>query len=170
GFGHLAGDHLLQEVAQRLQGLCRESDTVARLGGDEFVILLPGSHTGMEAGVVARKVIQAMGQPFPLDGQSVTIGTSIGIALWPEHAQGPEELIAAADRAMYAAKKAGRGGFRLACARDHAPPRSEPDDSSACPAKRVLGKDTQEVRGKRRIIQRFLFGAGCSNTNNEFRR
>jgi diguanylate cyclase (GGDEF)-like protein/PAS domain S-box-containing protein len=149
GFGHLAGDHLLQEVAQRLQGLCRESDTVARLGGDEFVILLPGSHTGMEAGVVARKVIQAMGQPFPLDGQSVTIGTSIGIALWPEHAQGPEELIAAADRAMYAAKKAGRGGFRLACARDHALPRSEPDDSSACPAKRVLGKDTQEVRGKR---------------------
>ncbi|MFZ5467534.1 MAG: diguanylate cyclase domain-containing protein [Pseudomonadota bacterium] len=124
GFGHLAGDRLLQEVARRLQGLCRESDTVARLGGDEFTILLPGSHTDMEAGAVARKVIQAMGQPFPLDGQSVTIGTSIGIALWPEHAQGPEELIAAADRAMYAAKKAGRGVFRFACARDHAPPRS----------------------------------------------
>lgn len=124
-FGHLAGDRLLQEVGRRLQGLCRESDTVARLGGDEFTILLPGAHTDMEAGAVARKLIQAMGQPFPLDGQRVTIGTSIGIALWPEHAQGPEELIAAADRAMYAAKKAGRGVFRFACGQDPARPHSE---------------------------------------------
>jgi len=169
-FGHLAGDRLLQEVARRLQSMCRESDTVARLGGDEFTILLPDAHTDIEAEAVARKVIQAMGQPFPLDGQSnavgnglgsqngirsaeskdgfrnVTIGTSIGIALWPEHAQEPEELIAAADRAMYAAKKAGRGVFRFADGRDHALPRSALDDSSASRAKRVLGMDAQEVR------------------------
>lgn len=118
--GHLAGDRLLQEVARRLGAQLRESDTLARLGGDEFTILLPATRRDEDIGPMASKVIHALGQPFEIDGESVRIGTSIGIARWPEHASSPDDLIAVADQAMYSAKKAGRGVYRIAPSLDKA--------------------------------------------------
>ena len=109
--GHTAGDELLQAVAARIRREVRESDTVARVGGDEFTVILPGIAKREEAETVARKIIAALVAPFQLDSQkqSVDIGTSIGIALYPSDAQDADALIKAADAAMYGAKQVGRG-------------------------------------------------------------
>lgn len=115
-WGHLAGDHLLVALSERLQGCVRESDTVARLGGDEFVIVLPDMASPADAQLVAAKILGALSAPFTLksDAPPVRIGASIGIALYPNHGRSPEDLTAAADKAMYAAKQAGRGRFLFA--------------------------------------------------------
>lgn len=106
--GHLAGDQLLRLVAARLQGALRESDTVARLGGDEFAILLPG--TGAHgAEVAAGKIMRAFRQPFILDGRTLAIGASTGVAAFPHHGAEAETLLRCADVAMYMAKRAGGG-------------------------------------------------------------
>ena len=112
--GHTAGDELLQAVAARIRREVRESDTVARVGGDEFTVILPGITRREEAETVARKIIAALVAPFQLDSQtqSVDIGTSIGIALYPSDAQDADALIKAADAAMYGAKQA-RSGYRF---------------------------------------------------------
>ena len=109
--GHTAGDELLQLVAARIRREVRESDTVARVGGDEFTIILFGIARREEAETVARKIIAALVAPFQLDSQtqSVDIGTSIGIALYPSDAQDADALIKAADAAMYGAKQVGSG-------------------------------------------------------------
>lgn len=109
--GHAAGDRLLQEVAQRLLRLLRHEDTVGRLGGDEFLILLEGLPAPRFAGQVAEKIIEALTQPFTLNGEQVEVGASIGIAVFPEHAGDAEALINHADAAMYGAKAAGRDTF-----------------------------------------------------------
>ncbi|MFI9651429.1 diguanylate cyclase domain-containing protein [Guyparkeria halopsychrophila] len=110
--GHAVGDRLLREVAQRLQRLLRHEDVVGRLGGDEFLILIEGLPAPRFAGQVAGKVIEVLTQPFALDDEQVSIGVSIGIAVFPEHARDAEELINHADAAMYDAKAAGRNTFR----------------------------------------------------------
>ena len=109
--GHTAGDELLQAVAARIRQQVRESDTVARVGGDEFTVILPGIARGEEAETVARKIVAALVAPFQIDSQkqSISIGTSIGIALYPSDAQDADALIKAADAAMYSAKQAGNG-------------------------------------------------------------
>lgn len=113
-FGHAAGDALLQAVAQRLQASVRESDTVARLGGDEFVVLLPRIDATQDALGVAEKIHAALKQPFTLpNGQQVSISSSAGIAIYPEHARDETTLISHADAAMYQAKAAGRDRFVL---------------------------------------------------------
>ncbi len=102
--GHHMGDLLLQQVAERLHALLRESDTVARLGGDEFAILLP--HTDMShVMAVAQKIDQALDAPFLLDTHDVDVGVSIGIALYPEHGETPQILLQRSDVAMYMAKQ-----------------------------------------------------------------
>ncbi|MCU0890788.1 MAG: EAL domain-containing protein [Sandarakinorhabdus sp.] len=111
-FGHAAGDLLLRQVAQRLQGLVKGQATVARLGGDEFAIVLP--HADAErAGQLAARAVQAMARPFPLgdDGRAgaAVVGASIGWALAPEDARSPEALLKAADLALYRVKEDGRG-------------------------------------------------------------
>jgi diguanylate cyclase (GGDEF)-like protein len=108
--GHTAGDELLQAVAARIRGQVRDSDTVARVGGDEFTVILTGTVKREEAQAVAAKIITAFVAPFYLgeDKQSVTIGTSVGIAVYPEDALEADGLIKAADAAMYAAKQADR--------------------------------------------------------------
>lgn len=111
-FGHAMGDRLLREVAGRLQGLLRHEDVVGRLGGDEFLILLEGLPASRFAGQVAAKVIDALTQPFELDGEPVSIGVSIGIAIFPEQARDAEALVNHADAAMYEAKAAGRDTYR----------------------------------------------------------
>jgi diguanylate cyclase (GGDEF)-like protein len=117
--GHTAGDELLQGVATRIRNLVRESDTVARVGGDEFVVILPDIITREGVENVAKKIITAIATPFQLGSQkqSVEIGTSIGIALYPADARDAEDLVKAADAAMYSAKQLG-GTFRFcdACA------------------------------------------------------
>jgi diguanylate cyclase (GGDEF)-like protein len=112
--GHDIGDELLIKVAARLKTSVRETDVVARLGGDEFVALLHDVDDPAMPGVIADHVVGQLSQAFDLSKGSVTIGTSIGIALHPAHGNNRETLMRSADEAMYAAKKAGRGTWRLA--------------------------------------------------------
>ncbi len=111
--GHEAGDRLLKAVADRLRGLLRASDTVARLAGDEFVAILPDIESRADCIRVAEKIVSTLGRPYPLADNEESIGVSVGIALYPEHATDSEALIGAADRAMYAAKAAGRGTYHF---------------------------------------------------------
>lgn len=108
--GHHTGDLLLQQIALRLEGLLRSSDTVARLGGDEFAIL-PGLGIGGEDGArTAQKVLRVMEQPFTIDDRVLRISASIGIALFPSHGRDASSLMRHADEAMYVAKRA-RSGY-----------------------------------------------------------
>ncbi|NJA05347.1 EAL domain-containing protein [Methylococcaceae bacterium WWC4] len=112
-FGHLAGDDLLQLVAQRLTARLRNSDTICRLGGDEFVVLLEEIPQPEAAAQVASQIIAALSQIWRLSsGHEVRIGVSVGIALFPEHGQTPDELIQQADTALYQAKNDGRNCFK----------------------------------------------------------
>jgi diguanylate cyclase (GGDEF)-like protein len=109
--GHAVGDELLCEVAQRLTGCMRESDTVGRLGGDEFAILLPSVALPEDALAAAEKLRRTLQRPFSLKGRDVVVAGSIGIALYPDHGDTADRLLQLADDAMYAAKR--RGGNRL---------------------------------------------------------
>ena len=109
--GHQAGDRLLQQVAQRLLRALRASDTVARVGGDEFALLL-GNADLQGATHAVSKVLQALENPFVVEGHTLTIGASIGIAPYPEHGDSVSALMRRADVAMYEAKRAG-GGFAV---------------------------------------------------------
>ena len=115
--GHAAGDSLLIAVAQRLRAQVRESDTVARLGGDEFTVILPSLHDGTDAVRVADNILAAIAQPFPIAGKDVTVGVSIGIALFSEHGTNTEHVLNAADNAMYLAKNQGRNCYAFATAK-----------------------------------------------------
>lgn len=111
--GHAAGDELLRQVSQRLRDAVRAVDTVARLGGDEFLCILPDMLTVADAQALAARLVYNLAQPFPLAAGIASIGTSIGIALFPDHADHVDGLIACADAALYQAKNAGRNGWRL---------------------------------------------------------
>jgi diguanylate cyclase (GGDEF)-like protein/PAS domain S-box-containing protein len=102
--GHHHGDLLLQQVAERLHGSLRGSDTVARLGGDEFAVLLPQITSVQEATVVAEKLSAAIEAPFIVDGLTLDVDASIGVAVYPDHATDANELLQRANVAMYAAK------------------------------------------------------------------
>ena len=102
--GHPQGDRLLLDVASRLPTALRQSDTVGRLGGDEFGIVLPETDAA-QALQVARKILESLQPSFELAGHAVSIGASIGIALFPEHADDEASLIRYADIAMYEAKR-----------------------------------------------------------------
>ncbi len=102
--GHFYGDYLLQEVAHRMQEVVRESDTLARFGGDEFALVLP--NTSLEQAVmISMKVAGALDQPFMIEGHSIKVGVSIGIAMCPDHGTDSETLVQRADVAMYEAKR-----------------------------------------------------------------
>ncbi len=101
--GHDVGDELLRQVGPRLAANLRAADTVARLGGDEFAVLLPGTdETG--AARVAQKMLAALEQAFPLEGETLDIGASVGVAVAPTHAALAEQLLSRAEIAMHAAK------------------------------------------------------------------
>jgi diguanylate cyclase (GGDEF)-like protein len=110
-YGHDVGDELLIEVATRLKGCVRESDTVVRFGGDEFVLLLTGLHNQNEAGYVADKVLKLIQQPIQLPNVSVNIGCSIGIAMYPEDGDSNNELLKIADSLMYKVKGEGKNHY-----------------------------------------------------------
>jgi diguanylate cyclase (GGDEF)-like protein len=111
--GHEAGDQLLQEVANRLKGCVRDSDTVARLGGDEFVLLLPELEDEKYAAVVAQKMLTAAARPFFLIGQEFRVTASVGISTYPQDGLDEQTLTKNADIAMYQAKAEGRNNFQF---------------------------------------------------------
>ena len=109
-FGHAAGDSVLCEVARRLSELSREGDLVARLGGDEFLLLAPLADAGAAAAeVLRRRVLDCLSEPLEVEGELLQVTGSVGAALFPDHADGGEELIQTADLAMYADKQRGAG-------------------------------------------------------------
>ena len=110
--GHDVGDDLIRQVAERLRGSLRGSDTLARLGGDEFVVLVTDTN-GSSAQLVASKVLEALRAPFKLDGRDVFISCSIGIASAPHDGDDYPTLLRHADAAMYEAKENGRGRYAL---------------------------------------------------------
>lgn len=112
--GHAAGDDLLKLASERMKDRLRDIDTLARLGGDEFVVVLDGILSTVEAEMVANHLIERLGTPFELhDGTSVHIGTTVGIALFPDHGDSPHVLLHLADTALYQAKQAGKGRWQL---------------------------------------------------------
>jgi diguanylate cyclase (GGDEF)-like protein len=112
-YGHVIGDALLKQVSKRLTELLRAEDTVARIGGDEFVILLPTLTDSLQAVAAAEKVVHEIAQPFKLEQHCLSLGVSVGIALYPDHADEPSDLISLADIAMYVAKHKGRNGYSV---------------------------------------------------------
>ncbi|MCE1251186.1 MAG: EAL domain-containing protein [Comamonadaceae bacterium] len=106
--GHQVGDTLLCEMAQRLKATVRACDLVARLGSDEFVVLLPDLGLAQEAAQVADKLLATIGRPHKVGGLPVSLSPSIGISLFPEDGDEPEELLRHADLAMAYAKESGR--------------------------------------------------------------
>lgn len=111
-FGHNIGDLLLQAVGQRFTDTLRKSDTVARMGGDEFFILAAISDDSY-AGKIARKILKAFQEPFDLDGNTISITLSIGVALYPKDGKDAITLEKKADAAMYHAKESGRNRYHV---------------------------------------------------------
>jgi len=112
-FGHATGDIVLQEAARRLRTAARESDTVARIGGDEFVLLMEHVVSVADCVTLARRLIEALRVPFFIAERQVQICGSVGIVVYPDHDRDKHKLMAHADAAMYAAKRAGGGTYAL---------------------------------------------------------
>ncbi len=111
--GHRAGDVLLQQVARRLQGCLRKSDTVARLGGDEFAIIQTNLTNHNNISALAQRLTEALAGPFDLDGERVYTGTSVGITVFPDDDAEVDLLLRNADLALYRAKREGGGVYQL---------------------------------------------------------
>lgn len=111
--GHKAGDQVLIEVAARLGTCTRATDTVARFGGDEFLLLLDDIKAPTDAEAIARKIHRTFARPFKVDGEPMQLGVSIGICIYDAERNDPDLLLRNADKAMYAAKRAGRGQSRF---------------------------------------------------------
>mgnify|MGYP000028694731 CR=1 FL=1 len=110
--GHIAGDDLLKQVAERISAQLRETDLVARLGGDEFMVLLERMDHTEDVGRIADKIVNSLSIPFVLEqNNDVRIGASIGICLYPEHGTSYDKLMDHADMALYQAKDNGRGCY-----------------------------------------------------------
>lgn len=107
--GHQRGDFVLKQVGQRLRNVVWEPDLVVRLGGDEFAVLLPRMARAEDIHVAAQKILQALEEPFVIEGLPIVVEPSIGIALYPDHGANAETLLQRSDVAMYAAKEAGSG-------------------------------------------------------------
>lgn len=111
--GHATGDALLKEIAQRLTGLVRHSDTVARLGGDEFIILIDNPRDIKEVAQVAQRAVDAIARPMQLGSINLQVGASVGVAIYPQDATGCDQLLACADAALYKAKNSGKGVYNF---------------------------------------------------------
>ena len=106
--GHTAGDAVLKEVAERLSACVRAGDTVVRVAGDEFAVVMADRPEHHAIGTMADRLIERLAAPIPFQGELVHVGASIGIALYPEDGSHAEDLLSAADLAMYQAKAEGR--------------------------------------------------------------
>ena len=111
-FGHRAGDQLIKEVAYRLAGVARSTDTVARLGGDEFLFIMDRLSRREDAVQIVRRAVEALSQPIRIGDVDIHASASIGIAMFPVDGKGVETLLANADAAMYCAKQRGRNNIQ----------------------------------------------------------
>ena len=111
--GHMAGDELLQVVSTRLSSLSRPGEFVSRFGGDEFAILVHGPRTPDRVVDLSQRIMQSFDEPIDIHGRRIDVSVSIGISQYPDHAEGPDELIKTADVAMYHRKKSGRDGYTV---------------------------------------------------------
>jgi diguanylate cyclase (GGDEF)-like protein len=112
-FGHAGGDRVLAELATRLLGIIRGQDLVARVGGDEFVILCDGSSDAEALAALAERVIEAVHEPIEVDGGSVQVGISIGVAVTTGPGPSGDRILTEADQAMYRAKATGGNRYRV---------------------------------------------------------
>jgi diguanylate cyclase (GGDEF)-like protein len=133
--GHRIGDSLLVSVGGRLRHASRDCDLVARLGGDEFAIVQRIEEHFDEARILAHRIIEAMAQPFQVEGHELSISCSIGIACGPDDAQDPDALLANADLALYRAKANGRGRHQF----------FEPEMNKRAQARRLLESDLRDA-------------------------
>lgn len=111
--GHHVGDEVLKAAAKRLRDSGRETDLVARLGGDEFVMVLESREPRRAASLVSGKILQAFARVSDIEGSKIQVGSSIGIAIYPDDSTDPDELVKCADKAMYQAKASGRSNYRF---------------------------------------------------------
>lgn len=111
--GHDVGDTLLQEVAHRIRATVRTTDTVARMGGDEFVVLFESAGSGEDIGRQTEKLVAELAVPMQLEGETIRVSASLGIAIFPEDGDDARTLMKQADVAMYAAKSEGRDAIRF---------------------------------------------------------
>lgn len=112
-FGHQAGDAVLRAVSDRLRHVLRPYDTLARLGGDEFTVVLDSLEAAEDSALIADKILEVLQPPHEVNGLKLTVGASIGIATWPDCGDSVEQLVQAADTAMYRAKSEGRNQHRF---------------------------------------------------------
>jgi diguanylate cyclase (GGDEF)-like protein/PAS domain S-box-containing protein len=135
--GHLVGDDLLRQVADRLRACVRETDTVARLGGDEFAVIQAALAAENEAALLAQRLRDSVRAPYSVDGHHVVIDSSIGVAMSPDDGVSVEDLLKSADLAAYAAKASGRGTFRF----------FEPEMDRRIKLRRVMELDLRHALG-----------------------
>jgi diguanylate cyclase (GGDEF)-like protein len=133
--GHPLGDALLRQVGQRLRDSLRDTDTVARLGGDEFAVVQGQVERPEHAEMLARRLVEAISEPYDLDGHQVMIGASVGVTLAPHDGVHADDLMKNADMALYRAKTEGRGTYRF----------FEPEMDAQLQARRTLELDLRQA-------------------------
>ena len=143
--GHPAGDELLTQVAARLKQLCGHRGEIGRLGGDEFQIMLPDMDDRGELGDLAARIIQMVAQPYSINGSRAIIGVSLGIAVAPYDGIDAEELVSAADLALYAAKGGGRGQYRFYSS----------DLKEGAKLRRLLEEDLRDALHKDELVMHY---------------
>ena len=122
GLGHPVGDSVLRMAAARLRKTLRDSDTLARVGGDEFVAVLPGTASDAQIKLVTGRLIATLQSPFEVDGHTIYLGASVGVAIYPQHAEDEVRLVALADAAMSRAKETGKARCLVYSPRLSGPP------------------------------------------------
>jgi diguanylate cyclase (GGDEF)-like protein len=122
GLGHQVGDEVLRTAAARLRKTLRDSDTLARVGGDEFVAVLPGTFTEGQIKLVSGRLLAALQSPFEVDGHTIYLSASVGVSVYPQHAEDEVRLVALADAALSRAKETGRARCVLYSQRESGPP------------------------------------------------
>jgi diguanylate cyclase (GGDEF)-like protein len=122
GLGHPVGDAVLRMAAERLRRTLRDSDTLARVGGDEFVAVLPGTHSDAQIKLVTGRLLATLQSPFEIDQHTVYLQASVGVAIYPQHAEDEVRLVALADAAMSRAKETGKARCVVYSARHNGPP------------------------------------------------
>ena len=125
GLGHPVGDAVLRMAAARLRKTLRDSDTLARIGGDEFVAVLPGTHTEAQIKLVTGRLLATLQSPFEIDKHTVYLGASVGVSIYPQHAEDEVRLVALADAAMSRAKETGKARCVVYSARQSGPPQHD---------------------------------------------
>ena len=153
--GHAGGDELLRQVADRLRASLRDHDTIARLGGDEFAIIQIGSTHPDGSATLAERLVKTIGRPFDLDGQQMVIGASIGVAIFPGDAGSGDDLVRAADTALYRAKSAGRGTYRF----------FEADMDARVQERRMLERDLRQALAVGELELHYQPLVGCDTEN-----